>query len=60
MNSKLLQKIEELTLYTIRQEKKLNSQLSVIEKIKKENQEVKLLNKKLVELQSRLEKLASR
>ncbi|QKX05842.1 hypothetical protein HN014_13300 [Aquimarina sp. TRL1] len=52
MNSKLLQKIEELTLYTIKQEKK-------IQNLEKENQEIKLLNKKLLELQSRLEKLES-
>ncbi|KAA1239620.1 hypothetical protein [Aquimarina sp. RZ0] len=52
MDSKLLQKIEELTLYTIQQEKK-------IQKLEKENEEVKLLNKKLLELQSRLEKLES-
>jgi len=53
MNSKLLQKIEELTLYTIQQEKK-------IQKLEKENEEVELLNKKLLELQSRLEKLESK
>ncbi|AXT63086.1 hypothetical protein D1816_22970 [Aquimarina sp. AD10] len=52
MDSKLLQKIEELTLYTIQQQKE-------IESLKKENKEVKLLNKKLLELQSRLEKLES-
>jgi len=60
MDSKLLQKIEELTLYTIQQEKKLNSQNSEIKKLIKENQEVRLLNKKLLELQSRLEKLESK
>lgn len=41
MNSKLLQKIEELTLYTIQQEKKIR--------------ELELLNKKLFELQNRLD-----
>ncbi len=50
MDSKLLQKIEELTLYTIQQQKE-------IENLKKENNEFKLLNKKLLELQKRLEKL---
>lgn len=45
MDSKLLQKIEELTLYTIAQEKKIKDLAS--------------LNKKLLELQSRLEKLES-
>lgn len=53
MDAKLLQKIEELTLYTIQQEKK-------IQKLEKENEEMKLLNKKLLELQSRLEKLESK
>jgi len=43
MDSKLLQKIEELTLYTIEQEKKIN--------------ELESLNSKLLELQKRLEKL---
>ncbi len=50
MDMNLLKKIEELTLYTIQQQKE-------IESLKKENQEVKLLNTKLIELQSRLEKL---
>ena len=45
MNSKLLQKIEELTLYTIAQEKKIK--------------ELELLNKKFLELQTRLEILES-
>jgi len=53
MNSKLLQKIEELTLYTIHQQKE-------IETLKKENEEVKLLNYKLIDLQSRLEKIESK
>ncbi len=43
MNSKLLQKIEELTLYTIAQEKKIT--------------QLESLNKKLIDLQVRLEKL---
>lgn len=50
MDSKLLQKIEELTLYTIQQQKE-------IENLKKENDEVRLLNKKLLEIQARLDKL---
>ncbi|MGY5351134.1 hypothetical protein ACXGQW_00935 [Wenyingzhuangia sp. IMCC45533] len=57
MNSKLLQKIEELILYTIQQEKKLKSQDSKIEKLEKKNGQLILLNKKIIELQSRLEKL---
>lgn len=47
MNSKLLQKIEELTLYTIAQEKK-------IEKVKKANES---LATKFLELRKRLDKL---
>ena len=43
MDSKLLQKIEELTLYTIEQEKKITK--------------LESLNEKLLELQNRLEKL---
>ncbi|MFS4454817.1 hypothetical protein [Maribacter sp. 2304DJ31-5] len=46
MDSKLLQKIEELTLYTIQQEKK-------IKKLEKENQELKSLSNRL----SKIEKL---
>jgi len=46
MDSKLLQKIEELTLYTIAQQKE-------IEKLKS-------INEKLIELQARLEKLESK
>ena len=43
MNAKLLQKIEELTLYTIQQEKEINY--------------LKGMNSKLLELQKRLENL---
>ena len=50
MDSKLLQKIEELTLYTIKQQKE-------IEILKEEKKELKSVNKKLLELQKRLEKL---
>ena len=46
MNSKLLQKIEELTLYIIQQEKKIKEQ-------SKEINDLKSLNKKLIELQLR-------
>ncbi|WP_103866500.1 tail fiber protein [Aquimarina sp. I32.4] len=53
MDMNLLKKIEELTLYTIQQQKE-------IESLKKENEEVKLLNTKLLELQLRLEKLESK
>ncbi len=50
MDARLLQKIEELTLYTIEQQKE-------IEQLKKENSEVKQLNQKLLEVYKRLEKL---
>ena len=52
MDAKLLQKIEELTLYTIDQEKKLNTQNTKIEKLEKEN----ILLKSLLERVSKLEK----
>ncbi len=53
LNSKLLQKIEELTLYTIQQEKKIKKQTQKIENLES-------LNEKLLDLQSRLEKLESK
>ncbi|VVV01467.1 hypothetical protein [Mesonia oceanica] len=67
MDAKLLQKIEELTLYTIAQEKKIlslekqNSTIQNLEKeieiLKEENKEIKQLNKKLIELQNKLDRL---
>ena len=60
MDARLLQKIEELTLYTIQQEKSLRFQQNEIETLKKENQELRSLNEKLLELQLRLEKLEQR
>ncbi len=50
MNIKLLQKIEELTLYTIQQQKEIDS-------IKKEKEELIIINSKLLELQKRLKLL---
>ena len=50
LNSKLLQKVEELTLYVIEQEKKINQ-------LETDDQQLKALNQKLLELQERLEKL---
>ncbi|AUP78223.1 myosin/kinesin family protein [Flavivirga eckloniae] len=50
MDMNLLKKIEELTLYTIAQEKK----------IKKQKEQLSTVNKMLLELQSRLEKLESK
>ncbi|UOB18949.1 hypothetical protein [Abyssalbus ytuae] len=49
MNIKLLQKIEELTLYTIHQQKE-------IEKLKKENKELKLLSERLEIVEKLLQK----
>ncbi|MDD7886048.1 hypothetical protein [Flavivirga sp. 57AJ16] len=60
MDAKLLQKIEELTLYTIAQEKKIKKQSSKIKKQEQEIMELKSLNEKLFELQIRLEKLESK
>lgn len=57
MDSKLLQKIEELTLYTIQQEKRLDNLESKNKKLEEENKALKTLNSKLLELQKRLEKL---
>lgn len=49
MDSKLLQKIEELTLYTIQQEKE-------IEQLKKENKKLNSLSERLAKLEKLLEK----
>ncbi|WP_340066367.1 hypothetical protein [Ascidiimonas aurantiaca] len=57
MDSKLLRKIEELTLYTIQQEKRLENLESKNKKLEEENKALKTLNSKLFELQKRLEKL---
>ncbi|MAN28193.1 MULTISPECIES: hypothetical protein [Mesonia] len=57
MDAKLLQKIEELTLYTIEQEKQLKFQNSKIEKLEEENESLKSLKTKFLELQKRVEKL---
>lgn len=57
MNSKLLQKIEELTLYTIQQQKEINTQKEKIENVEKENKFLKKINLKLHQLQKRLDKL---
>ena len=53
MDSKLLQKIEELTLYTIAQEKKIHSlekMESEMKEIKKQNKELKLMLQKINDL----------
>ncbi|PQJ78318.1 hypothetical protein [Polaribacter porphyrae] len=53
----LLQKIEELTLYTIQQQKEINSEKEKVKELQKENKSLKKINLKLLELQKRLEKL---
>ena len=53
MNRALLEKIEELTLYTIEQEKNINE-------LKEENKLLKDLNTKLIELQSRIDALENK
>ena len=60
MDSKLLQKIEELTLYTIQQEKRLNSIEFKNLKLEKENEALKTINLKLFQLQKRLEDLENK
>jgi hypothetical protein len=63
MDSKLLQKIEELTLYTIGQQKEIENfkkQKYRIDKLEKENKSLKTMNSKLLELQKRLEKLENK
>ncbi|KAA1242887.1 hypothetical protein [Aquimarina sp. RZ0] len=55
MDAKLLQKIEELTLYTIEQEKKIKSmekQYSKIEKLEKENKVLKSLAERLTKIET--------
>ncbi|CAM1352759.1 MULTISPECIES: coiled-coil domain-containing protein 30 [Tenacibaculum] len=52
----LLQKIEELTLYTIEQEKRLNSIESKNEKLEKENETLKLLAERLTKIEEQLKK----
>ncbi|CAM1351612.1 hypothetical protein [Tenacibaculum halocynthiae] len=49
MDAKLLQKIEELTLYTLQQEKRLKEQDKKFEKQEKELKELKILVKRLLE-----------
>ncbi len=57
MDAKLLQKIEELTLYTIAQEKKLKSQEEEIKELKKEKTENKKQQKEIDELKTLVQKL---
>ena len=57
MDMNLLKKIEELTLYTIEQEKKLKSQKSEIQELKKQNFKIEEQEKKIERLESLVEKL---
>jgi hypothetical protein len=56
MNIKLLQKIEELTLYTIKQEKRLNNIDLKNKRIEKENKVLKSLAKRLTKIEEQLKK----
>ncbi|MCC9073593.1 hypothetical protein LNQ49_18605 [Flavobacterium sp. F-65] len=56
MNMSLLKKIEELTLYTIEQDKKNNIQSREIEILKKENQAFKSLSERLSKIENQLKK----
>ncbi|CAM1361335.1 hypothetical protein [Tenacibaculum xiamenense] len=57
MDAKLLQKIEELTLYAIEQEKKINSQTKEIEDLKKYKIQLNNQAKEIKELKSLLKKV---
>jgi hypothetical protein len=54
MDAKLLQKIEELMLYTIKQQKQIDFQNKKIDKLERENKEVKLLSLRLSELEKHI------
>ncbi len=56
MTNKLLQKIEELTLYTIAQEKKLNILSSLEERLQIEEEQNKILEARLLAIESLLAK----
>ncbi len=60
MDSKLLQKIEELTLYTIQQQKEIIEQKEKVEKQAKEIEFLKSLTSDLVSLKADIEKLKSK
>ncbi len=57
MNAVLLQKIEELTLYTIEQEKALKTQLNKIEKLETENGRLENVENELAEIKELLNQL---
>jgi hypothetical protein len=54
MNMSLLKKVEELTLYAIEQEKKLNNQSTVIDSLKKENENFKNLSERLFKIEAQI------
>ncbi len=54
MNIKLLQKIEELTLYVIEQEKKNTIQSKEIEKLKEEKESYKIILERLTEIEKKI------
>lgn len=54
MDAKLLQKIEELTLYTIEQEKKITSQNRIINQQQKEIEKLKQLSSRLTKIENLL------
>jgi hypothetical protein len=56
MNMSLLKKVEELTLYAIEQEKKLNKQSDVIDSLKKENENFKNLSDRLLKIEALINK----
>ncbi|WP_348746983.1 hypothetical protein [Tenacibaculum sp. 190524A02b] len=56
MDAKLLQKIEELTLYTINQEKQLQSQNNKIKQLEKENTQLKSLLERVAKLEKQINK----
>jgi hypothetical protein len=56
MNMSLLKKVEELTLYAIEQEKKLNKQSALIDSLKKENESFKNLSERLLKIEAQINK----
>jgi predicted RNase H-like nuclease (RuvC/YqgF family) len=60
MDNLLLQKVEELTLHAIEQEKKIGKQEKEIEDLKQQNKKLTEQNKKIEELQDKLEKIEAK
>ncbi|WP_093667636.1 hypothetical protein [Tenacibaculum sp. MAR_2009_124] len=55
MDMNLLKKIEELTLYTIAQEKSIKNQNAKIQKLEKENELLKTLLERVTKLEKQLQ-----